>query len=138
MKTIKKTGFTLIEVLTVVFIIGLLFGLLYPAFLKVMESAKRQRRDVEKQTLSAAFWAYRHEYGEWPLDGSQTVYSNDNYNVIKHLLPDDEDNPKKVEFIKLSDYKIDGNSNVISPVSREPYVIEFHLTNDKVTVTAPE
>jgi len=135
----RRTAFTLIELLLVVTIIGMLMGLLFSAMSRARENAKKTRADGETGTLRAAIWAYRHEYGEWPLDagnGNVQVFSNNNYLVLNWLKPGppaNSYNPRDVHFINRGDYGFDESGNVIDPWG-SAYVISNNLNNDTVTV----
>ena len=56
------TGFTLIELLVVVAIIGILVGLLFPAFSHARQVAKKTRAKAEVKQLDIAFRAIQSDY----------------------------------------------------------------------------
>lgn len=63
----KGNGFTLVELLIVVAIIGVLMGLLAPAILKTSKSAVDKGRIVEMRTLESALLEYHHDNKAWPI-----------------------------------------------------------------------
>ena len=59
-------GFTLVELLVVVTIIGLLVGLVSVAVPKAIESGMKAKTKGELTAIVAAVKAYKQEYGQWP------------------------------------------------------------------------
>ena len=66
----SKHGFTLVELLVVISIIGLLVGLLVPAVMSVTARFNRGAVKFEVQALSDAVEKYRAQHGDYPPDGS--------------------------------------------------------------------
>ncbi len=62
----RSPGYTLVELLMVVAIIGLLMALLLPAIQRARLSARRARVQMEIEQLSQALTQYRNKYGEYP------------------------------------------------------------------------
>ena len=65
-----KRGFTLVELLVVMAIIGLLVGLLVPAVFGVQAAFNRAAVKFEIQALNDAVENYRSKHGDYPPDGS--------------------------------------------------------------------
>ena len=63
----SNRGFTMIELLTVIAIIGILAGLLFPAISTAMKKAKIAKAQVEIHAIETAWKAYLNEYGQWPV-----------------------------------------------------------------------
>jgi prepilin-type N-terminal cleavage/methylation domain-containing protein len=60
-------GFTLLELLTVIAIIGVLAGILIPTTTAARASAHRARTRVQFSQWAAALEAFRQEYGSYPV-----------------------------------------------------------------------
>lgn len=131
----KRRGFTLIELLVVMVIIGILFGLLTSAIRKSLVYSNERRAASDRKSLSSAFQAYRHEYGQWPLPSEATTnYTGDNYRVIK-TLSDTDTNPRKIKFLNISDYKTSPtNGAVLNAASGSPFSFVFNLVADTCSV----
>jgi prepilin-type N-terminal cleavage/methylation domain-containing protein len=63
----KNRAFTLIELLTVIAIIGVLVALLFPAIKSSMITAEKTKAATAISGLQTAFKAYYTEYGKWPV-----------------------------------------------------------------------
>lgn len=63
-------GFTLVEILVVIVIIGILAGLAIPAATAVIGRAKNTAIKVELDTMGQALEGYRQQYGDYPPDFS--------------------------------------------------------------------
>lgn len=61
-----KRAFTLIELLTVIAIIGVLVALLFPAIKSALIKAEGTKAQQGVSGLATAFRAYYTEYGKWP------------------------------------------------------------------------
>lgn len=68
----KANGFTLVELLIVVAIIGVLMGLLAPAILKSSKTAVDKKHHVEMETLESAITEYHHDNKGWPTAAKPT------------------------------------------------------------------
>ena len=73
-KRSNQTGFTLVELLVVISIIGMLAGLMSVAIPKAMEGGKKAKAKGELNAIVAAVKAYKQEYGRLP--GSVTATSD--------------------------------------------------------------
>lgn len=60
-------AFTLIELLTVIAIIGVLVALLFPAIKNAMLKAEQSKAQAAISGLATAFKSYYTEYGRWPI-----------------------------------------------------------------------
>lgn len=66
----QRPGFTLIEVLVVIAIIGILVGLTVPAVNLAYRAIKQRAIGLECQAIATSVEAYRTKYGEYPPDGA--------------------------------------------------------------------
>jgi general secretion pathway protein G len=62
-----KKGFTLIEILVVITIIGTLLGIASVSYLKSLRSARDTRRKTDLEQIRQALETYRSELGIYPL-----------------------------------------------------------------------
>jgi len=65
-RSFRVGGFTLIELLTVIAIIAILIGLLFPAFKGVQDQAKRTQAKNDLTQIVTAVNAFYTEYGTYP------------------------------------------------------------------------
>ena len=80
MKPIKnRRGFTLLELLVVIGLIGLLMSLLLPAILKSKDSGQDKRIEAGGDAIVTAINAYRLRYHKWPADKKELENGKDAY-----------------------------------------------------------
>ena len=108
-----KSGFTLIEMMTVVVIIAIVASITMASAQYLVRNGRRQRAKVTCLTLETALNRYRHEYKEWPGLGSVPGLSGDkaedvakvvflgkkNGVVLSPLRENHSGNSKHVRFI---------------------------------------
>lgn len=63
-----RRGFTLVQILIVLGIIGLLSAVLFPVFNRSRSTARRAQCDVKLKSISLALDAFRQENGRYPSD----------------------------------------------------------------------
>jgi prepilin-type N-terminal cleavage/methylation domain-containing protein len=106
-----KAGFTLVEMLVVITIIGILVGLTVPAITRAMDSALAAKARNDVTQLVAAVKAYETEYGKLPTDvvssddgaeASQGWFQEDNDRVVRVLIGENENdlNPRLIVFLE--------------------------------------
>ncbi|WP_309381688.1 type II secretion system protein [Cerasicoccus frondis] len=66
----RAAGFTLVEIMTLVVIIGLLAIMAMPAFQKARIGAQNSRLARDLQTFSAGFEQYSLDAGKWPPEAN--------------------------------------------------------------------
>ena len=75
----RSHGFTLVELLTVIAIIAILMGLLFPAIGVVKEQARKAEAKTTCTAIVAAVKAYYTEYGKYPVLDKATSTPADIY-----------------------------------------------------------
>jgi len=68
-----RTGFTLVEIMIVVLIIGLLAALALPAFARVQRTARIDRFTNDVRVFAQAFDTYATQNGKWPANAGAGV-----------------------------------------------------------------
>jgi prepilin-type N-terminal cleavage/methylation domain-containing protein len=61
-----KSGFTLVELLVVIFIIGLLSAIIFPGFAGMREKARDTERMTDVRQIQNALEQYFNRHGEYP------------------------------------------------------------------------
>ena len=106
-----NTGFSLIELLVVISIIGLLTGLVSVAVPRAIRMAKVAKTRAEMTAILSAIKAYQNEYSRLPNPTGDTsggdvwLAGGDSKNLMKVLTGQDVNgqNPKKVRFLEGPD-----------------------------------
>jgi prepilin-type N-terminal cleavage/methylation domain-containing protein len=131
-----KKAFTLIELLTVVAIIAILVGLLFPAIRVALQKADNTRAQSVVNTLGVAFRAYFTEYGRWPAqrDGATMIMDS---NTVALLTGSDvatspangalNGNPRKLSFFEYKSTDLNSTNALVDPW-RNPYYFRVDAT----------
>lgn len=75
-----KKGFTIVELLLVIGIIGILMGIITTAATSSMRSSRKQRADALCSLVQAGLATYHAQKGEWPVSLSGTRSNNEGTN----------------------------------------------------------
>ena len=121
-------GFTMIELLVVVAIIGVLMSLLFPAVQGALDSAKKAQAKNDAMQIATAIVAYDTEYGRLPNTNSapQTVSGN----IIGALTGTDTNlNPRKIIFLEVLNYK-KGKGGILNDVFVDPWSNSYYVALD--------
>ena len=79
-RSLKKRGFTLVEILIVVVILGILAAIVVPQFTTAADDARRGNQDTQISTLENQVELFRAREGAYPdfaTDGWQTMIDGD-------------------------------------------------------------
>ena len=76
-KNLLERGFTLVELLIVIVILGILAGIVVFAVGNLTSNAKANACSTEKSTISTALEAYKANSGSYPADGPAAVKAMD-------------------------------------------------------------
>lgn len=130
--TIPKMAFTLIELLTVIVIIGILVSLIMAAVVEMKNRARKKHEEAMIAALNTAIRAYYTEYSQWPYrtdpakGGAWT--NNDNGELINtFLLSTGPENRRGRTFWEAS-------GTVTNPYTRQPFKIVIDTEADSVTI----
>jgi general secretion pathway protein G len=62
----NRSGFTLIEIMVVIIILGILVGLIVPRFMEKPEKARIVKAQMQIESISAALKEYKLDSGDYP------------------------------------------------------------------------
>jgi prepilin-type N-terminal cleavage/methylation domain-containing protein len=107
-------GFTLVELLVVISIIGALAGIMVPTIKGAMEAGKKAKVKGELTAIVAAVKAYKQEYGQWPAAKSQMDSVADEYNSW-YGPPTTESESKDLMRILSGDMTVQKDGQTMNP-----------------------
>jgi type II secretion system protein G len=101
----RRQGFTLVEVLIVVAIIGVLMGLVLPALMKAGNKAKITETQTIIEQIKAALQEYEHDYGDYPPTSlkDEEHYSNGVNDGIESLVVHLSNKDKGTPYLELEE-----------------------------------
>jgi prepilin-type N-terminal cleavage/methylation domain-containing protein len=76
---LKKCGFSLLELLAVVTILGIIAAIIVPRVTVSSATAKQKVRDHHKATINAAVERYYIDNNTWPANNLSDIGANVNY-----------------------------------------------------------
>ena len=145
-------GFSLVELLVVISIIGLLAGLTSVAVSRAMEAGKKAKAKGDLTAIVAAVKAYKNEYGRFPSSAGpsddehlyasyatgQTKFSTKPYGASADLIAvlcgenRNDLNPKKVKFLEPGKLTERGSEKYVwlDPWGQAEYCVMFDSNED--------
>ena len=109
----RKRGFTIIELLMVIAILSILFGIITVAVTASMRQARDQRTEAMRQTLESGITAYRQLMDRWP-ERIESLAEGDNKGTRFTISGGDYDSVMQ-ELLKMSASK-SAKVRVMDPV----------------------
>ena len=112
----SRNAFTLVELLTVIAVIGILAAITFGISTGVFERQARARAQAELATLASALESYRAQYGSYPIADDQD-WNGENSEVLYQALtgqiaPDGTPlAPKKKPLVDVSKFDLDDESD---------------------------
>ena len=86
----SKSGFTLIEIMVVIIILGILVGLIVPRFMEKPEKARRVKAQLQIESISTALKEYKLDTGDYPTteQGLQALVEKPSIGKIPKKYPE--------------------------------------------------
>ncbi|NJL18940.1 MAG: type II secretion system protein [Bdellovibrionaceae bacterium] len=119
MKYHSRSGFTLVELLVVITIVGILITLTVPTVGGAMEKAKKVEAGVMVQQLRVAMNAYYTEYGRWPRLSERDVWlGREVYPLLigRNEPASENPNPREIRFIEIQSKVLRNSDDLRKPV----------------------
>ncbi|MHC4290402.1 MAG: type II secretion system protein, partial [Planctomycetota bacterium] len=102
----KRWGFTLVELLTTLAVIGVLLGLLIPALNEVTKKATQVKQKAQFHAIGNALEAFRNDYGDYPPSAYNNIGAD--YAVGSHHLAEALVGRDGLGFHSSSQFRADG------------------------------
>ncbi len=125
----RRAGFTLVELLTVIAIIGILAGILIPTVSFAIKSARSAKSKVQLANLVSMCEMYHQEYKYWPTFSIQVSASKDTVFRLRENAPrfvrimtgkpdtgDAQYNKRSIPFASFKDTDLTSDPNSVTPV----------------------
>jgi type II secretory pathway pseudopilin PulG len=130
-------GFSMVELLAVIMILWLLFGMVFAAKRAVRRAARSRQAATRCQILAQAIKEYRRDYGKWPgqiqgeVDRLYGVELGSQTNVLAQLT----NSPRQDVYVEFGADELSELGECLDPWGR-PYLIALDENEDgRITVT---
>ncbi|HET9523954.1 MAG TPA: prepilin-type N-terminal cleavage/methylation domain-containing protein [Terrimicrobiaceae bacterium] len=121
-------GFTIIELLVVVAIIGVLMSLLFPAVQGALDAAKKAQAKNDVTQIATAIMAFDMEYGRMPSTNSAPEQLTGG--LLNALVgSNDTINPRKIVFIEVLNFKR-GKGGILNGIFVDPWAKPYYSAFD--------
>jgi prepilin-type N-terminal cleavage/methylation domain-containing protein len=121
-------GFTIIELLVVVAIIGVLMSLLFPAVQGALDAAKKAQAKNDVTQIATAIGAFDMEYGRLPSTNSAPELLTGG--LLDALVgSNDVLNPRKIVFIEVLNFRR-GKGGILGGKFVDPWEQPYYLAFD--------
>ena len=131
MRRQRNAGFSMVELLAVILILWLLFGMVFVAKRAVRRSARSRQAATRCQILAQAIKEYRRDYGRWPgqvqgeVDRLYGVGEWSQTNVLHHLT----NSPRQDVYVEFGTDELSELGECLDPWGR-PYLIAIDENED--------
>jgi len=133
----KEFGFTLVELLVVVSIIGLLAGLGFPAISGAMKAGKKAEVAAMGESIKTAINAYYAEYSAYPTNSKGEYFTNTTADFILKMCTtnssDGGGNARQIVFLEVPP-KFTNSSGIVTPVGFLKNQTNFKILVDSTSV----
>ncbi len=128
----NKSAFTIIELLTVIAIIGILTGMIGTAAYAARQSGYKAQAEAEARELANAcrsFWVASGSWkggSRWPANGAGGTITKGS-SLYKELTGD---NPAKAVFLEFDEERFEGDNGEYLDPWGKPYRVSFEKTHE--------